>query len=128
EAKTVTFGMHENADIYPTDIEYAFDHTSFTVHTPAESARITVNIPGKIYLYNSLATIATAICSDIPMDIILKGCSQVENIKWRLEFAYNSTKLKVVIDFVLTKKSLIKAIDLLRPSVKYRWILVIRFY
>lgn len=128
EAKTVTFGMHENADIYPTDIEYAFDYTSFTVHTPAESARITVNIPGKIYLYNSLATIATAICSDIPMDIIQKGFSQVENIKGRLEFVYNSADLKVVIDFAHTEDALKNALDILRPFVKGRLILVFGVY
>lgn len=128
ESKTVTFGMSENADIYPTNIEYYFDRTSFTVHTPAESAEITVNIPGEIYLYNSLATIATAVCSDIPMDTIQKGFLQVESIKGRLELVHNSSHLKVVIDFAHTEDALKNALDILRPFVKGRLILVFGVY
>src|SRR5699024_5340756 len=34
ETKTVTFGIHEEADIYPTDLNYTFKGTTFIVHTP----------------------------------------------------------------------------------------------
>lgn len=128
ETTTVTFGMCEEADIYPTDIEYSFKKTSFIVHTPAESAKITVNIPGKVYLYNSLATIATAICSDIPMNVIQKGFEQVENISGRLELAYDGPNIKVVIDFAHTEDALKNALETLRPFVTGRLILVFGVY
>ena len=128
EAKTVTFGINEDADIYPTNIEYSFNQTSFTVHTPVESADITVNIPGKIYLYNSLAAIATAVCSDIPMDFIQKGFAQIEHIKGRLELVYNSSELKVIIDFAHTEDALKNVLETIRPFVTGRLILVFGVY
>lgn len=128
ETKTVTFGIHEEADIYPTDLDYSFAGTTFVVHTPAESAQITINIPGEIYVYNSLATIAAAVCSGIPMDVIQEGFAQLDRINGRLEVAYDSPNLKVVIDFAHTEDALKNAIETLRPFVKGRLILVFGVY
>jgi len=128
ETKTVTFGMHENADIYPTDIEYSFHNTSFVVHTPVESAEITINIPGEMYVYNSLAAIATAVCSDIPMHVIQKGFEQIEQIDGRLELVYNHANLNVVIDFAHTEDALKNALETIRPYVTGRLILVFGVY
>lgn len=128
EAKIVTFGVHEEADIYPTDIEYSFNQTTFVVHTPAESAKITVNIPGEIYLYNSLAAIATAVCSGISLDVIQKGFEQLDYISGRMELAYDNPNLKVVIDFAHTEDALRNVLQTLRPYVKGRLILVFGVY
>lgn len=128
ETKTVTFGIHEEADIYPTDLNYTFKGTTFIVHTPAESAEITINIPGEIYVYNSLATIATAVCSGIPMGVIQKGFNHLDTIRGRLEVVHDSPNLQVVIDFAHTEDALKNAIDTLRPFIKGRLILVFGVY
>lgn len=128
DAKTVTFGIHEDADVYPTNIEYSFEKTTFTVHTPTESANITIHIPGEIYVYNSLAAISSAINTGISMQTIQKGLALIKQINGRLELAYDSNDLKVVIDFAHTEDALKNAIETLRPHVKGKLILVFGVY
>lgn len=128
QAKTITFGIHNEADIYPSSIEYSLEKTTFTVHTPTESAKMTIHIPGEIYVYNSLAAIASALSAGIPMKMIQKGLAQVKQIKGRLEVAYSSNDLNVVIDFAHTEDSLKNALQTLKPHVKGKLILVFGVY
>lgn len=127
-AKIVTYGIHNKADIYPTDIDYAFDRTTYTVNTPTGQMRITVNIPGEIYVYNSLAAIACAYYNDIPLDIIQQGLLELTKIEGRFEVVYNKDDFKVIIDFAHTEDALEKTLNTIKPYVKGRVILVFGVY
>lgn len=127
-AQILTYGIYDNADIYPTDIFYAFDHTTYTVNTPTGQARITVNLPGEIYLYNSLAAIACAYCNGVPMKIIQKGIKSLTSIKGRFEVVYEKENFKIIIDFAHTEDALKKTLNIIKPFVKGRLILVFGVY
>lgn len=127
-AKIVTYGIHNQADIYPTNISYAFDRTTYTVNTPTGQARITVNLPGEIYVYNSLAAIACAYYNDIPLNIIQEGLLDLTKIDGRFEVVYNKDDFKVIIDFAHTEDALEKTLNTIRPFVKGRIILVFGVY
>lgn len=128
EVKTITYGIHEKADFYATDIDYSFEQTSFTVHTPNESARITIHLPGEIYVSNSLAAIAAAYCNGISIEAIQTGLDTVKHISGRLETVYKQGDFRVVVDFAHTEDALQKAITVLRPFVKGKLILVFGVY
>ncbi|RDW21532.1 UDP-N-acetylmuramoyl-L-alanyl-D-glutamate--2,6-diaminopimelate ligase [Oceanobacillus chungangensis] len=128
DTKLVTYGIHNQADIYATDIEYSFNHTVYTVHTPTESVKIRVNLPGEIYVLNSLAAIACAYNNGIPIEVIQQGIHQVKEIKGRLEVVYEKNNFKVIVDFAHTEDALAKAINTLRPFAKGRIILVFGVY
>ncbi|MCA0758248.1 UDP-N-acetylmuramoyl-L-alanyl-D-glutamate--2,6-diaminopimelate ligase [Paenibacillus sp. N4] len=127
-AKLLTYGIEQPADIYPTDIRYEADHTVYTVNTPKGSALIRVNLPGAIYVYNSLAAIAAAYCNQFSMQQIADGIEAVEGIKGRLEVVYQDEDTKIIVDFAHTEDSLEKALKTIRPFTKGRIILVFGVY
>ncbi|RIX50966.1 UDP-N-acetylmuramoyl-L-alanyl-D-glutamate--2,6-diaminopimelate ligase [Paenibacillus nanensis] len=128
EAKLLTYGIEEDADIRASDIRYEADYTTYVAHTPEGSIEVKVNLPGLIYVYNSLAAIACAYCSGISLELAAAGIRAVERIKGRLEVAYQDKDLKIVIDFAHTEDSLEKALTTLRPFTKGRLLLVFGVY
>jgi UDP-N-acetylmuramoyl-L-alanyl-D-glutamate--2,6-diaminopimelate ligase len=128
DAQLITYGIENKADVYATDICYAADFTSYVAHTPTGSIEIKVNIPGLIYVYNSLAAIACAYCNHIDLQDIQKGINGLERIKGRLEVVYKDNDYKVVVDFAHTEDGLEKALTTLKPFSKGRMILVFGVY
>ncbi|MGM0884518.1 MAG: UDP-N-acetylmuramoyl-L-alanyl-D-glutamate--2,6-diaminopimelate ligase [Bacillota bacterium] len=123
-----TYGIEHEADIFASDIHYFADHTVYTVHTPKGSIEIKVNLPGVIYVYNSLAAIATAYCNQFSLQQIAHGIAAVEEIKGRLEVVYQDEDTKIIVDFAHTEDSLEKALTTIRPFAKGRIILVFGVY
>ncbi|WP_054956251.1 UDP-N-acetylmuramoyl-L-alanyl-D-glutamate--2,6-diaminopimelate ligase [Paenibacillus dakarensis] len=128
ETKLITYGIDNKADVYATDIRYSIDSTIFVAHTPAGHIEIKVNLPGKIYVLNSLASIACAYSSGIDLEIIKDGIQAVEGIKGRMEVVYKDDDSLVIVDFAHTEDSLEKALTILRPYAKGRIILVFGVY
>lgn len=129
DAKLVTYGIGEGAaDVFATNIHYEADHTIYVAHTPAGTVDIRVNLPGLIYVYNSLAAVACAYCEGVSLARIATGIRAVERIKGRLEVVYQDADRKIVVDFAHTEDSLEKALATLRPFTKGRLILVFGVY
>ncbi|GKU76998.1 UDP-N-acetylmuramoyl-L-alanyl-D-glutamate--2,6-diaminopimelate ligase [Paenibacillus sp. L3-i20] len=127
-AKLVTYGIENDATIRAADIRQFADYTSYVVHTPTGSVAIQTNLPGIIYVYNSLAAIACAYCNGINLDQISAGIRAVKSIKGRLEVVYQDEERKIIVDFAHTEDSLEKALSTLRPFTKGRLILVFGVY
>ncbi|MBH5320512.1 UDP-N-acetylmuramoyl-L-alanyl-D-glutamate--2,6-diaminopimelate ligase [Paenibacillus sp. GSMTC-2017] len=128
QAKLVTYGIENEADIRATDIRQYADYTSYIAHTPTGSIAIQSNLPGLIYVYNSLAAVACAYCNGISLDQIAAGIRAVESIKGRLEVVYQDDDRKIIVDFAHTEDSLEKALSTLRPFTKGRLLLVFGVY
>lgn len=128
KAKTITYGIHEKADFYATDINYKFNETTYTLHTPFETAEVTIHLPGEIYVSNSLAAIAAAYSNGITMDIIKAGLDKTKNIAGRFEVVYEKDDFKVIVDFAHTEDALQKTISIMKPFVKGRIIVVFGVY
>jgi len=127
-ARLITYGIDQPAVVSASNIEYTADGTTYTVHTPAGSLPITVHLPGKIYVYNSLAAIAAAYAAGISLQDIQAGIAAVRGIRGRLEVVYKTDDYKVVVDFAHTEDSLEKALTTLKPYTKGRVILVFGVY
>ncbi|NIK79839.1 UDP-N-acetylmuramoyl-L-alanyl-D-glutamate--2,6-diaminopimelate ligase [Paenibacillus castaneae] len=128
KVKLLTYGIEQDADIYASDIHYFADYTTYTAHTPKGSIMIQVNLPGTIYVYNSLAAIATAYCNQFSLQQIADGIAAVDGIKGRLEVVYQDEDTKIIVDFAHTEDSLEKALLTIRPFTKGRIILVFGVY
>ncbi|MBN6206894.1 UDP-N-acetylmuramoyl-L-alanyl-D-glutamate--2,6-diaminopimelate ligase [Ralstonia pickettii] len=126
--ETITYGLHEKADFYATDVQYNFNKTAYTLHTPNETTEITIHQTGEIYVLNSLAAIAAAYCNGISLENIKTGLDRVKNISGRLEVVYEKEDFKVIVDFAHTEDALKKTIDILKPFVKGRIIVVFGVY
>ncbi|WP_138756137.1 UDP-N-acetylmuramoyl-L-alanyl-D-glutamate--2,6-diaminopimelate ligase [Paenibacillus sinopodophylli] len=126
--KLLTYGIEQEADIQATDIHYFADHTIYTATTPKGSIAIQVNLPGTIYVYNSLAAIATAYANQFSLQQIAGGIAAVKGIKGRLEVVYQDEDSKIIVDFAHTEDSLEKALTTIRPFAPGRIILVFGVY
>ncbi|MEH7379537.1 UDP-N-acetylmuramoyl-L-alanyl-D-glutamate--2,6-diaminopimelate ligase [Bacillus sp. JJ1533] len=123
-----TYGINEKADIYPTDLHFYADYSTFQLNTPTGSVEIKVNIPGVIFVYNSLAAIACAYTNHVSLEVIKEGIDAVKGIRGRLEVIYQDKGRKVVVDFAHTEDGLEKALSTLRPFTKGRLIVVFGVY
>ena len=128
ETVLLTYGIDQKADIYPSNIHYSLEATRYTLNTPSESMDITVNLPGKIYVYNSLAAIACAYANNISLDTIQKGIQNLKGIKGRMEMIYKDEDFKVIVDFCHTEDALEEALTTIRPYVAGKLILVYGVY
>lgn len=128
DVKTITYGIHEKCDFYATNIEYRFNQTSYTLHTPFETAEITIHLPGEIYVANSLAAIAAAYSNGIKIEAIKRGLKKVTTIAGRFEVVYEKDDFKVIVDFAHTEDALQKTLSILKPFVKGKIILVFGVY
>lgn len=124
DTKIITYGINNVADISASDIRYYADYSQYVVNTPKGSIEITVNIPGVIYVYNTLAAIACGYCNNIDLKVIRKGINNLKVIKGRLEVIYKNKDYKIIIDIAHTEDGLKKALTTLKPFSKGRIILV----
>lgn len=124
----IGYSLYESSEVMAKDIEYAADHSIYTAVTPKGNIQIRVNIPGEIYIYNSLAVVAWAYSEGFELQDIAEGISALKGVKGRFETVYDAHQRKVVIDFAHTEDGLEKALSTLRPFVKNRLLLVFGVY
>lgn len=128
KAKIITYGLNNEADIYPTDMKRSLNGTQFIVNTPTGKSKVQLNLPGDMYVLNCLAAIACAYSNQIPLDIIVKGIRDLKGIKGRFDVVYEKKDFKVIIDFAHTEDALEKTLKTIKPFAKGRVILVFGVY
>ena len=128
QVMTLTYGLTNRSDVYATDIVYGVDHSIYTAVTPVGEIKIRVNIPGEIYVYNSLAVVAWGVSESFTLDDIAAGIDALKGVKGRFETVYEDKMRRVVIDFAHTEDGLEKALDALRPFTRGRLLLVFGVY
>ncbi|MGF7057624.1 UDP-N-acetylmuramoyl-L-alanyl-D-glutamate--2,6-diaminopimelate ligase [Brassicibacter mesophilus] len=124
KAKLLAYGVNSMADIYATDISYSPRGVDYIVHTPKGNIDIHVNIPGLIYVYNSLAAISCAYACNISLEEIKAGISDVKGVRGRFEVVPTNTDYTVIIDYAHTGDGLQKALDTIDLFAKGRKIVV----
>ena len=95
-----TYGLCENDDFYAKNITYN-DHACGTytlMHKTEDLGTVSLSVPGKHNVSNSLAAIALCLNLGLPLDVIKKGLLQFGGTKRRFE--YKGTKNGItVIDY-----------------------------
>ena len=101
ERRRITYGMSAQADISAHDINYdqSFGST-FTVLSGIEAlGRVSLRVPGKHNVYNSLAAIATGLELDVPFDTIAHALSEFSGAERRFQFKGEEKGVTVVDDY-----------------------------
>jgi UDP-N-acetylmuramoyl-tripeptide--D-alanyl-D-alanine ligase len=79
---TLTFALKGAADV-TADAEWAVDHWSLMLHTPAGFAAVQLRLPGWHNVKNALAVTACALAAGAPLDAIVRGLEAFEPVKGR---------------------------------------------
>ena len=101
ERRRITYGMSAQADISAHDIRYDESFGSnFTVLSGVEAlGRVSLRVPGKHNVYNSLAAIATGLELDVPFDTIAHALSEFSGAERRFQFKGDEQGITVVDDY-----------------------------
>ena len=112
----ITYGR-ETADILPSNLKIDARGISFNVQWQGQSHLFVSKLSGEINLPNLLATIATLLVLDYPIDDIARVFPQLDPPPGRMEgFAGKENQPLVVVDYAHTPDSLQRALQSLRQQ------------
>jgi UDP-N-acetylmuramate--alanine ligase len=99
--RRITYGLSAQADISAHDITYDQSFgSSFTVLSGVNAlGRVSLRVPGKHNVYNSLAAIAVALELDVPFDTIAHALSEFTGADRRFQFKGEEKGITVVDDY-----------------------------
>ena len=101
ERRRITYGMSAQADISAHEISY--DHSfgsTFTVLSGVNVlGKVTLRVPGKHNVYNSLAAIAVALELDVPFDTIAHALGEFSGAERRFQFKGEEQGITLVDDY-----------------------------
>ena len=101
ERRRITYGMSAQADISAHDIKYdhSFGSTFQVLSGINVLGRVTLRVPGKHNVYNSLGAIAAALELDVPFDTIAHALSEFGGAERRFQFKGEEQGITVVDDY-----------------------------
>lgn len=120
----LTYGLHESAGVYATDIVYGAEATRFTLKWNGKTIAISTPLVGEFNLYNMLAAAATAFSLGIAPEAIQEGLRAVTAISGRMERINRGQPFLTIVDFAHTPNALEKAIEAARRMTNGRIITV----
>jgi UDP-N-acetylmuramate--alanine ligase len=99
--RRITYGMSAQADISAHDIQYdhSFGSTFQVLAGINVLGKVTLRVPGKHNVYNSLAAIATGLELDVPFDTIAHALSEFTGAERRFQFKGEEKGVTVVDDY-----------------------------
>lgn len=101
ERRRVTYGLSAQADISAHDINYDNSFgSSFSVLRGVDVlGKVTLRVPGKHNVYNSLAAIAVGLELDVPFDTIAHALAEFSGADRRFQFKGEEAGITVVDDY-----------------------------
>lgn len=124
-AQTITYGIHNDADVRATDILYSLIGTTFTLNTSfAGSAQIQTKLIGKFNVYNTLGAIASTLIEGIPLERIVHSLEEMESVDGRMQTVDTGRDFLVLVDYAHTPDGLDNALKSVREFAKGRIITV----
>ncbi len=113
----VTYSVEGNADYCARDISFSEGKPSFTVvRKGAELGKITLSIPGKHNIANSLAAIAVAHEMGIDFNIISQSLNQFQGVRRRFELIGKEKGISVIDDYAHHPGEIKATLDAARTS------------
>lgn len=109
-AQTVTFGIHNAADIHAKDIRITAKGTEFMVHTFAGEARVHMKLIGKFNVYNALGAIASTLLEGIPLKQIVHSLEEIDSVDGRMQSVNAGQDFLVLVDYAHTPDGLENAL------------------
>jgi len=110
QAKTVTYGLSDKAQIYASDIESTKMKTAFLLKCIKElgihPTQINLKLIGVHNVYNALAAIAYGIVEQIDINTIKEGIESLQSVRGRFELIDRGQNFSIVIDYAHTPDGL----------------------
>ena len=101
ERRRITYGLSAQADVSAHDIQYdnSFGSSFMVLSGVNVLGRVTLRVPGKHNVYNSLAAIAVGLELDVPFDTIAHALAEFGGADRRFQFKGEEKGITVVDDY-----------------------------
>jgi UDP-N-acetylmuramoyl-L-alanyl-D-glutamate--2,6-diaminopimelate ligase len=116
--RTITYGLHNGADVMTKKFGLSFSGLEFTAQTPIGKIEVQSPLVGRINVYNILAAIGAAIGLGIPREQIEQGIRNLQAVPGRFERVDAGQPFLVVVDYAHTDDALRNLIQTARELVK----------
>lgn len=120
-ARVKTFSLEQHADFMAGEIRYVREHDfvglDFKV-TGDFNIELRVNVPGRFNVYNALAAVGVCSYFDLPKQRIVHALERMK-VDGRMEIAYKSNKLTVIVDYAhnaVSMESLLRTLRDYKPK------------
>jgi len=114
----ITYGIDNPADYRAYNIIITAIGVEYTLVCPQGEYKITVPIPGKFSVYNSLAVLVAAIHLDIPIDEVIHALANVQGVPGRIQSFASKCGFNVIVDYAHTPDGLENVLDTIKQFVQ----------
>ena len=122
--KLVTYGIEKAADYHASDIMISAAGVTYTLSCPEGQFKVSVPIPGKFTVYNTLAVIAAARSLELPMAHVIKALEEVHGVPGRVQSFTSKNGYSVLVDYAHTPDGLENVLSTIKEFAKGRIITV----
>lgn len=125
-AEHYTFSIKKTGDAFASDIEITSRKSRYTLNYMDQKETITINIPGKYNIENSLGSALACLKIGITLDKIKEGFSKLTGVPGRCELASLKYKLDfdIILDYAHSPDSLLNILKTAREFTSGRLISV----
>lgn len=109
-ARTLSYGVEENADVQATDIRLSIEGTSFKLRYNNHETTISSPLVGRFNVYNILAAYSAGVALGYSHESISAGVSSVQNVRGRFERIASPKGWTAIIDYAHTPDALEKCL------------------
>ncbi|MEF9933731.1 MAG: UDP-N-acetylmuramoyl-L-alanyl-D-glutamate--2,6-diaminopimelate ligase [Clostridium sp.] len=120
--KVLTYGLTSDAMLCASDISISSTGTEFNVHYNGEVVHISLHLPGKFNVYNSLGCIGAALIMGLSLETIKVGLESLLSVPGRSEKIASDKGFTIIIDYAHTPDGLINILSSTREYTKGRLI------
>ena len=120
-----TYGIRNEAQFRAEDIQMNHDGTTFTLHCPEGSFKVTMNLLGHFNVSNALAAITALYAEGFKLPNILSALSTIAPVEGRMQKVEVEAPISIFIDYAHTPDAIEKALDSIKNFEKNRVIFLV---
>ena len=109
-ARTISYGVAEDADVQATDIRLSMDGTSFRIRSGGQHMVVSSPLVGRFNMYNVLAAYATGTALGYSHERISAGIASVASVRGRFERIASPRGWMAIVDYAHTPDALEKCL------------------
>ena len=100
DRKWISYGLSSDADVMASNVEISGFSSSYTAHAQGrELGRVSLKLPGRHLVYNSLAAIAVGLELDVPFRTIAAALKSFRGVDRRMQLRGTAFKASVLDDY-----------------------------
>lgn len=122
--KTITYGIHSDADVRATDIRVTGSGTSFKIIGTYGEQELDLRITGIFNVYNVLGTICAALSENVSWETIITSLESFTSVAGRFELIDGGQSFPIIVDYAHTPDGLENILNTAKEFAKGRIIVV----